>query len=148
MGFMQPLTQRWLMGLTAFLAVMFAVFAYVQINDLDPAVYHKPSLVDAWSWVIFYGLLAVLFVVSIFRRVPKGLLVVAALFCAVEMVRTAPGLFSNLFEAEQFTMTGAAMAASRSEVELSREFFGALIGLLGVAFLWWQAVTPSRRTAS
>ena len=75
------------------------------------------------------------------------LLVLAALFCGYEMVTTAPGLYRNLFEAEHFTMTGASMAPAHSEVELSREFFGALIGLAGVGVIWWQTKNSVRKSA-
>jgi len=141
---MKRLDRPWLIGITALLAVLFAVFAYVQLNDTNPEIYHRPSVIDAWSWVIFYGFIAVLCVVSIFRPIPVALLGVAALFCIYEMATTAPGLYRNLFESDSFTMTGASMAPSRSEVELTREFFGALIGLLGITLLWWQAKKAAR----
>lgn len=145
---MTPLRPPWLIGVTALVSLMFGVFAYVQINDLDPDVYHQPSAVDAWSWVIFYALLAVLALFSLARPVSPIWLVLAALFCVVEMVRTGPGLYQNLFHAESFTMTGASMSPERSEVELSREFFGAVIGLAGLSFLWWQRRPGLRKTSS
>lgn len=145
---MDPLKSRWLTAVTAFLALLFAVFAFLQVNDINPAIYYQPSSLDASSWVLFYGFLSVLFLTSIFRPAPRPLLILAALFCLIEMVRTAPGLYANLFQADQFTMTGASMAPSRAEVELSREFFGSLIGLLGIAFLWWQAVKAKRKSRS
>ena len=137
---MALLKRPWLRGLTAFLGVLFAVFAFFQLNDTNPEIYHKPSIMDAWSW----GFISVLCFVSIFRSAPRILLILAAAFCIFEMVRTGPGLYANLFEVEKFTMTGASMAPSHSEVELSREFFGALIGLFGVGFLWWQATQATR----
>ena len=141
---MERLKRPWLIAVTVVMSVMFAVFSWFQINDLDPTIYHKPSAWDAWSWVVFYGLLAVLCLVSVFRSVPRAILILAAVFCAFEMARTAPGVFENLFQSEKFTMTGASMAPERSEVELSREFFGALIGLVSVAFLWWQSLMAKR----
>ena len=144
---MKRLDRPWLIGITALLAVLFAVFASFQLNDTNPEIYHRPSVIDAWSWVAFYGLISILCIVSIFRPILLLLLVIAALFCIYEMATTAPGLYRNLFEAETFTMTGASMVPSRSEVELSREFFGALIGLLGITFLWWQAKKVTRITA-
>ena len=142
-----PLKHPLLKGLTAVLGLVFALFAGFQINDANPEVYHRPSAIDAWSWVTFYGLVALCCLVSIFLRVPRVLLGLAAAFCVFEMVRTAPGLYDNLFQADTFTMAGASMAPSRSEIELSREFFGALIGLAAVAFIWWQA-TRARRLDS
>ena len=144
---MKRLDRPWLIGITALLAVLFAVFASFQLNDTNPEIYHRPSVIDAWSWVAFYGLISILCIVSIFRPILLLLLVIAALFCIYEMATTAPGLYRNLFESDTFTMTGASMAPSRSEVELSREFFGALIGLLGITFLRWQAKKATRVTA-
>ena len=141
------LTQPWRIGCMALLGGLFGLFAFFQLNDTDPAVYHQPSIIDAWSWVAFYGLISILCVVSIFRSVPKPLLVIAALFCVYEMVTTAPGLYRNFFEAEHFTMTGASMSPTHSEVELSREFFGALIGLAGVGVIWWQTKNSVRKSA-
>jgi hypothetical protein len=118
------------------LAAMFATFAWLQRNDLDPAVYDRPSVVDAALWLGFYLLIAVLFVVSLVRRVPGWLLAVAAAACVVEMASTAPGLFENVFGGREFTMTQASMSAEDPRVELTREFFGALIALAGVGLLW------------
>ena len=118
------------------LAAMFALFAWLQRNDLDPAIYDRPSVVDAALWFAFYLLIAALFVWSLFLRVPKWLLAVAALACLVELATTAPGLWENLFGARDFTLTQASMSADDPRVELTREFGGALIALAGVAVLW------------
>jgi hypothetical protein len=137
----------WLVTANVALAIMFAVFSYLQLNDTNPEIYDHPSLLDAWSWTAFYGLVAVLCLLSIFRRVPSLLLGVAAVFCLCEMARTAPGLYDNLFHAGRFTMAGTSMSASHPEVELTREFFGALIALGAVGFLGWQATRAERSRA-
>lgn len=118
--------------------LLFAVFAWVQSNDIDPEIYYHPSSLDAALWLLFYALIAVLFAVALFRRVPVWILVVAALACAAEMIRTGPGLWENVFGERPFTMTDRSMSADDPRVELSREFFGALIALAGVAMLWWE----------
>ena len=127
------------------LAAMFALFAWLQRNDLDPAIYDRPSVVDAALWFAFYLLIAALFVWSLFRRVPQWLLAVAALACLVELATTAPGLWENLFGARDFTLTQASMSADDPRVELTREFGGALIALAGVAVRWRR---ERRRAAS
>lgn len=126
------------------LGLMFAVAATLQVNDIDAATYHNPSQWDVWSWVLFYGLIAGLFLASICCRVSRILLGIAAAYCVVQMARAAPGLYENLFQTEDFTITGSSMSPSHSEVELSREFFGGLIALAGVVFLWWQTRSPER----
>lgn len=118
------------------LAAMFFLFAWLQQNDLDPAIYDKPSALDAALWLGFYAMIGTLFVLSLFRRVPVWLLLLAAIACIAEMAATGPGLYENVFGAKDFTMTQASMSAEDPRVELTREFFGALIALAGVVILW------------
>lgn len=118
------------------LAGMFFAFAWLQKNDLDPAIYDKPSALDAALWLAFYAVVGVLFVLSLFRRVPMWVLLLAAIACVAEMAATGPGLYENVFGAKDFTMTQASMSADDPRVELSREFFGAMIALAGVVILW------------
>lgn len=120
------------------LAALFAVFAWMQRNDIDPAIYDHPSVLDAALWLAFYLLIAVLLVVVTFRTVPRWLLVIAAVACLIEMVRTGPGLYENLVGEKEFTMTQMSMSAEDPRVELSREFFGAVIALAGVGLIAWQ----------
>lgn len=120
------------------LAALFAVFAWMQRNDIDPAIYDHPSVLDAALWLAFYLLIAVLLVVVTFRTVPRWLLLIAAIACLVEMVRTGPGLYENLVGEKEFTMTQMSMSAEDPRVELSREFFGAVIALAGVGLIAWQ----------
>jgi hypothetical protein len=120
------------------LAGLFGVFSWMQRNDIDPAIYDRPSVIDAALWLAFYLLIAILFVAICFRPVPRWLLVVAAAACLVELVRTGPGLYENLAGDKEFTMTQASMSASDPRVELSREFFGAVIALAGVGMIAWQ----------
>ncbi|MEY4829250.1 MAG: hypothetical protein RLZZ562_1046 [Planctomycetota bacterium] len=117
------------------LAAMFFLFAWLQQNDLDPAIYDKPSALDAALWLAFYAVIGAMFVGSLFRRIPIWLLLVAAVGCLAEMAVTGPGLYENVFGGKDFTMTQASMSAEDPRVELTREFFGAVIALLGVGIL-------------
>ena len=89
------------------------------------------------DWFLFYLLIAVLFIIGIFKKLPNWLFIIAAIFCLVEMVRTGPGLYENLFGEEEFNMTQVSMSAEDPRVELSREFFGAVIALVGVGALYF-----------
>lgn len=115
--------------------MLFGVFAWVQVNDIDPAVYHKPSSLDALLWFSFYLLIAILFAVSVFKKVPLWILIASLFACIVEMVMTGPGLLENLFGEDEFTMTQVSMSAEDPRVELTREFFGALIAFVAVLYL-------------
>lgn len=119
-------------------AAVFAMFAWFQRNDIDPAIYYHPSELDAVLWLSFYSLIAILFCIAAFRPVPRWILIVAALACLVEMGRSGPGLYENLFGGKNFSMTQVSMSAEDPRVELSREFFGALIALAAVGFLYFQ----------
>ncbi len=62
----------------------------------------------------------------------------------VFMGLSGPGLWENFSGEKDFTMTQTSMSAEDPRVELSREFFGALIALVATAFLWWQRRKSSR----
>ena len=130
------MTKKILNGL---LALVFALFAWFQHNDIDPAVYFEPSTLDAVLWLAFYAEIAVLFVVVLFRPIPKWLLILAAVACFIEMGRSGPGLYENLFGEADFNMTQTSMTAEDPRVELTREFFGALMALAAVALIAWQS---------
>ena len=125
-------------ALNIVLALLFAVFAWFQRNDIDPAIYYHPSVIDAALWFLFYLLIAVLLVVILYRPLPRWLLIVAVVACLIEMGRTGPGLYDNLFGGDSFNMTQVSMSAADPRVELSREFFGALIALAGTGLLIFQ----------
>ncbi len=117
---------------------LFALFTWYQRNDIDPAIYYKASGLDSTLWFLFYLLITALFVIALFRPVPAWLLIVAALAAITEMAICVPGVYQNIIGEKDFTMTQTSMSADDPRVELSREFFGSLIALLGVAALWWQ----------
>lgn len=119
-------------------AVIFAVFSYLQWNDLDPAIYDNPSIADAAAWAVFYALIAALFVYVLLRRLPRWVLFLAAVCCLIQMGRTAPGLWDNMTGNEAFNMTQASMSADDPRVEQSREFFGALIAFFGVGLIAFE----------
>jgi hypothetical protein len=110
----------------------------MQRNDIDPAIYDHPSVIDAALWLVFYLAIGALFVAVGFRAIPRWILVVAALACLIEMVRTGPGLYENVFGEKDFTMTQMSMSAEDPRVELSREFFGAVIALAGIGLIAWE----------
>lgn len=126
-------------------AVLFGIFAWVQVNDIDPAIYHEPSSFDALLWFSFYLLIAILFVVSVFCKVSVAILIVALTSCVFEMVITGPGLFQNIFGEEDFSMTKVSMTAENPRVELTREFFGALIAFAAVFYLLIRRRTAAKQ---
>ena len=57
--------------LNVVVALLFALFSWVQYNDTDPAIYDRPSVLDAWLWLSFYALIAVLLVVGLYGLFAK-----------------------------------------------------------------------------
>jgi len=125
------------------LAALFAVFAWFQRNDIDPTIYSKPSFnnptVDSALWLIFYLIIAIGFVVVSFRKLPTWYFIVAIIACFFEMAMSGSGLWANIFSKESFNMAQTSMSAEDPRVELTREFFGALLALAGVIFQLWQS---------
>lgn len=124
--------------LNVVLFLLFALFSWVQYNDIDPEVYDRPSSIDAATWLLFYALVSALFLITVFKAPPRWILALAILACLVELGRTAPGIWENFFGEQPFTLTQQSMSAEDPRVELSREFFGALITLGAVVLLWWE----------
>ena len=131
-----PISLRILNG---FAMALFGAFAVFQYNDIAPEVYHRASSLDAALWLGFYALVSTLFALALMKRsAPRWLLLFGAVACLVKMGQTGWGLWINIFGQDTFTMMQVSMSSADPRVELSREFFGALIALAGIAALWWQ----------
>jgi len=124
------------------LALLFVAFAWFQRNDIDPSIYSDPFMdnpaLDSALWLIFYLIIAVGFAVICFRKLPRWYFLVAIVACFFEMALSGPGLWENIFGDKPATMAQHSMSAEDPRVELSREFFGALIALAAVIFQLWQ----------
>lgn len=139
----RPLAAAYLAGF-----LVFGVFASLQVNDVDPAIYYNPSVVKAAAWLFFYGLLSFSFLLALFRRVPPALPIVVAAAGIVQMLLTGPGLWENLFGGDRFTMMQASMSAEDPRVEMTREFFGALLAFLAALGLLRSGRRPLAAPAS
>ena len=124
------------------LAGLFFVFAWFQRNDIDPEIYSNPSFgnptFDSALWFLFYAVIGLVFLLLIKKRVPVWYFILAVIACLTEMYLSGPGLWENIFSEKSFTMTGESMSGTDPRVELTREFFGAVIALAGVTFQWSQ----------
>lgn len=138
-----PNSKSKFLAINFLLAALFAVFAWFQRNDIDPTIYSKPSFnnptIDSALWLIFYLIIAIGFVVVSFRKLPKWYFIVAIVACFFEMAMSGPGLWANIFSEESFNMAQTSMSAKDPRVELTREFFGALLALVAVSFQFWQS---------
>ncbi len=112
--------------------ILFTVFAALQVNDIDPDIYETPSSLDALIWVFTYLLVSLSFF-GVWKGWPvKWLMRGAVLVLLIQLVMAAPGLISNLSGEGEMILEGAKMSPQQPEIETSREFLGAVIGLLGL----------------
>ena len=114
------------------LAILFFLFACFQYNDVDPDIYNNPSSIDAALWLLFYALIGLAYLWLNHRKLPKAYLILAILACLIQMGLSCPGLWQNLFGEQPFNMNQTSMSSEDPRVELTREFFGALIALFAV----------------
>ena len=109
------------------LAILFILFAVVQLNDKDPL-----------RWVVIYGVVAALFGMAYFQYFRRWFILGVAAILLFEFVRLIPD-FMDWINMGMPTITGS-MKATEPHVELTREFFGLLISLMALGFLYYQSV--------
>jgi hypothetical protein len=118
--------------LNIFLALIFLLFALVQLNDPDPVL-----------WFSMYLLTAVFCALSIFRKIPLALLYgfgLVLLFYAATHLEYALEWMMSDNKGELF----GEMQQDKHYLEGTREFLGLLIAILAVVFLLQQQKTHSR----
>lgn len=107
------------------LSALFATFAVVQLNDVDP-----------WLWVTYYALLAFLFAGAALKRFNIYAVGVALLITVIGLVRLLPE-FRQWISDDTPSIIGS-MKAETPYVEFVREFLGLLMSLLAILFLLAQ----------
>lgn len=109
-----------------FLALVFILFAIVQLNDPDPAI-----------WFSIYLVTAVLCAVSIFRKIPLALLygfgLVLLFYAAMHLEFAVQWVFSE----DKGELFGE-MQEDKYYLEGTREFLGLLIAILTLIHLIFQ----------
>lgn len=104
--------------LQLFFSFLMVVFAAVQINDPDPAL-----------WILIYLIVAAVLAFSAFDRRNKWVVYGAAVAVVVPMVYLFSGFYHWLmYEPAEDLLYG--MSPDRMYIEESREFLGLLIALL------------------
>ena len=101
------------------LAIMFLLFAFVQINDPDPVI-----------WILIYGAMAVLSIMAIFEFYPTkftiGLLVLYAAYSIVYI----PGVLEWLRQENKAMLFDDVAKMQYPYVEEAREFLGLVICII------------------
>lgn len=105
------------------LAVMFLVFAFVQVNDPDPIV-----------WILIYGVMAVFAIMAIFEFYPRkfliGLLIVFVLYSTVYW----RGMLEWFQQDDKSLLFDDVAKMQYPYIEEAREFLGLMICIVVLAF--------------
>ncbi|MEO8587953.1 MAG: transmembrane 220 family protein [Flavobacteriales bacterium] len=113
------------------LAVIFALFAYVNLNDPDPV-----------QWVLAYGATSVLFGCAAFGRADRRIIGALAVALFVWMCTMASGMV-DWYHLGFPTITSE-MEAATPYIEVVREFLGLLIAVVALAGLFFATPRQSR----
>ena len=105
------------------LFLLFAAFAYLQLNDPDPT-----------KWVIIYGVVAIICLLQVFNiESKKGnlmILVVLAIFSLIYI----PGFYEWITTPNKDEIFGE-MVYDKPYIEETREFLGLVIAMAGI-YVW------------
>ncbi len=105
------------------LALVFAAFAYLNLNDPDPLI-----------WVSAYGAVALLFALSVGIWSDYRATGTLAVLLLVWMLTLLPGMFA-WFRDGMPSITEE-MKATEPHIEVVREFLGLLIAVLALVYLF------------
>ncbi len=108
------------------LCVLFILFGAVQYNDPDPL-----------GWMVLYFFVAAMFGMAAFGKYYHPGLIVGLVVCTLWMATLVP----DFVEWIKIGTPNIAehMKAETPYVELTREFFGLLICLGGLTFIWFRS---------
>jgi hypothetical protein len=105
------------------LAIMFLLFAFLQVNDPDPLI-----------WITIYGVMAVLAILAMFKIYPKRIiLVLLVLFIAYSLVYI-PGVKDWLQQENKSDLFDNVAKMNHIYIEESREFLGLWICIAVLIF--------------
>jgi len=107
------------------LALLFALFAYFQVNDPDSI-----------SWVILYGYVAVMAGMAAFERFNLALLIPGIVIFALYFLYLTPSIID--WFASDDNLVGVEMTDDKPYIEKTREAFGLLMALAALIFVFVQ----------
>ncbi|MEM9675161.1 MAG: transmembrane 220 family protein [Cyclobacteriaceae bacterium] len=107
------------------LALLFALFAYFQLNDPD-----------AISWVLLYMYVAVMLGMAAFNRFNLAFLIPGLVIFALYFLYLTPGIID--WFASDDNLVGVEMTDDKPYIENTREAFGLLMALVALIFVLLQ----------
>lgn len=110
-------------ALHAFLALMFAAFAYLNLNDPDP-----------WTWVTAYLAVAILFGMSVAGMAYRPATAILLVLLTIWMLSMTSGMIQ--WFSDGMPSITSEMRAHEPHIEVVREFLGLLIAVIALAHLY------------
>jgi predicted membrane channel-forming protein YqfA (hemolysin III family) len=113
--------------INGFLVGIFALFAWLQLNDPDPHL-----------WVGIYGYMAVVSLLAFFRLYSSFMIIAGMVVCTGGILYLLPSVIDWLTNhSEVSLLTG--MSAECMYIEESRECFGLMLALACLVFHYFSA---------
>jgi len=117
--------------LNVLLALIFALFAFLNLNDEDAVV-----------WVAAYGSVAVLFGLAVFGRADRRISALLGLGLSIWMLTMSPDMM-HWIDADMPSITEE-MNASAPHIEAVREFLGLALAVFALIFLTFSTPKEAR----
>ncbi len=116
------------------LSLIFLAFAAWQINDPDPIL-----------WIIVYGAMVVVSIMTIFERYPTGIMIVMAAGYLVLTIQYFNGFAEWLGSADRSLLFDDIAKMDHLYIEEAREFMGLLINIVVLLFYFFLDWRKQRR---
>ena len=120
--------------LKIFFAVVFLLFALVQINDPDPLL-----------WILVYGAMMVVSIMAVYNRYPTGIMIIMAAGYLIMTVLYFDGFATWLTTPNRTLLFDDLAKMQYPYIEEAREFLGLLIC---IAVLIFYFALSKRRVAT
>jgi hypothetical protein len=117
------------------LAVMFLIFASLQVNDPDPIV-----------WILIYGSMAVVCVMAAFEYYVPWLMIIQFVCYLIYCFILTPGLSEWLASPDRSLLFSEVAKMQYLYIEESREFLGLCI-CMAVLILYWFRSRATRKVS-
>lgn len=115
------------------LAIMFLGFAFLQLNDPDPAL-----------WILIYGVMAVFCIAAMFEVYSRKAILVVMIVYGIYSLFYIPGVEEWLQQEDQSALFDNVAKMEHLYIEESREFLGLFICIIVLAFYLYRSGRRSK----
>jgi hypothetical protein len=110
------------------LAIMFLLFAFLQVNDPDPLI-----------WITIYGVMAVLAILAMFNIFPRRIIQVLLVLYAAFSILYIPGVKQWMQQENKSDLFDNVAKMNHLYIEESREFLGLWICIAVLIFYFFRS---------